>query len=108
MSTSPFENVVLFTDQTSSASISVTSTGSITVSGGTYKIEPTVTVTGFGNKDVTYARTGGNGTADKWVIGADGTVTCNETTANKTCIITVTSAWDSNATATVTLTSASA
>ena len=109
MSTSPFENVVLFTDLTSSASVSVASaTGSITVNGGTYKIEPTVTVTGFGSKDVTYARTGGNGTAANWVIGADGTITCNETTANKTCIITVTSAWDSTASTTVTLTSASA
>lgn len=108
MSTSPFENVVLFTDQQNSASISVTSTGSITVNGGTYQIEPTVTVTGFGSKDVTYERTGGNGTADKWVIGEDGKVTCNETAANKTCIITITSKWDSNATATVTLTSASA
>ena len=108
MSTSPFENAVLFTDQTSSASISVTSTGTVTVSGGTYQIEPTVTVTGFGSKGVKYARTGGNGTAANWVIGEDGKVTCNETTANKTCIITVTSEWDSTATATVTLTSASA
>lgn len=110
MSTSPFENVVLFTDLVSTVSVSITegSTGTITVSGGTLQLHATVTKTGFAPTGVTWSVGTGTGTASKWTVSDTGLVTCNETTAGKTMSIKATSVFDSTEIATITLTSAAA
>lgn len=107
MSTSPFENVVMFTDQTTTVTLTISegSTANILYEGGTLQLTPNVSVAGFGSKDVKWSIAAGSGTLANWSVSATGLVTCNETAANKTAVVTATSVADPSVTASITLTS---
>lgn len=106
LSASPFENITLFTDQSSAVSTIAIDQSNTTIStAGSKRFTATVTTTGFASKEVQWSLTAGTGTLNDYIsVDQYGLVTVKTGATDGTYTLTATALGDTTKTATITIT----